>query len=139
MTTNEIVVFARETLLKLGYPPGVTRADTAPEIRGPYDPKIGGHVPYCQLVWEPIKDEDSEGYSRVRVEINTQDKRVVGLYLGFARTNKIGTSLKVDVEPELESDYRKRTGVKLFIRSNAPPRIPVTQTNRSPAIKSLDD
>jgi len=45
------------------------------------------------------------------------------------------TALKVDVEPELESDFRKRTGVKLFIRSSAPAHVPATQINRSPASK----
>ena len=124
MTTNEIVAFARETLLKLGYRPELTRADTTPELEGPWDLKQGGHVTFCRVLWQPIKDQDSEGYSRVRVEINTQQKSVVGLYLGFARTNKIGTPLKVDMEPETQSQFQKRTKATLFFRTNAPPRAP---------------
>jgi hypothetical protein len=124
MTTNEIVAFARQSLLKLGYPTELTHSDTTPELRGPSDLQRGGHIPYCRVVWKPLTDLDSDGYSEARVDINTQDKSVVGLYLMFARTNKVGTPLKLDVEPELESDFRKRTKVNLFIRSNAPPTLP---------------
>jgi len=125
MTTNEIVALARETLLKLGYTSEFTHADGVPEMQGPSDLKQGGHMPFCKLWWEPVKDVNSEGYSNVRVDINTREKRVVGFSLGFARTNrsKIGTPLKVDVKPELESEFRKRTSVKLFVRSNAPPAV----------------
>jgi hypothetical protein len=135
MTTNEIIALARVTLLKLGYKPDITHADGMPEMQGPFDLKEGGHMPYCKLWWEPVKDFDSDGYSRIQMEINTREKRVVGFYLDFARTNrsKIGTPLKVDVEPELESEFRKRTGVKLFVRTNAPPRVPFVQTNRTSA------
>lgn len=125
MTTNEIISLSRETLLKLGYKPELTHADAVPEMRGPSDLKDGTHLPYCTVWWEPVKDLNSEGHSNIRIDINTQEKRVVGFVLDFARTNqgKIGTPLKVDVEPELESDFKKRTGVKLFIRSNAPPAV----------------
>lgn len=124
MTTNEIVAFAKEKLLKLGYSPEVTRTDTTPEITGPYNPDLGGHISYCRVKWQPIKDFNSDGHSEVRVEINTQEKRVVGLYLSFARTNTVATPLKIDVEPELESEFRKRTKATMFLRTNAPPRLP---------------
>jgi hypothetical protein len=123
LTTNEVVALARETLLKLGYQPAITLSDTAPVLEGPYDLQ-GGHIPYCRVLWEPIKEVDSDAYSRVRVEINTQQKTVVGLYLEFAHTNKIGTPLKIDVQPELESEFRKRTKSMLHIRTNDPPRLP---------------
>jgi hypothetical protein len=32
------------------------------------------------------------------------------------------TQPKIDVEPQLESDYQKRIGGKIFVRINAPPR-----------------
>ncbi len=125
MTTNEIVTFARETLQKLGYPPEATHADTTPQLEGPWNLKRGGHIPQCRVIWEPIKDQDDSGYSKVAVEINAEKKTVVGLSLIFSRTNNIGTPLKVDVEPELETDFRKRTKVGgMFIRSNAPPTLP---------------
>lgn len=124
VTTNEVVAFAREALVKLGYGPELTHADTAPVLQGPFNPEKGGHVPFCRVLWEPIKDQDNDGYSRVKVEINTQQKTVVGLYLGFARTNKIGTPLKIDVEPETQAEFRKRTKAAMFVRTNAPPRAP---------------
>jgi hypothetical protein len=122
MTTNEILALARTNLLKLGYPPEITHADSEPQWTGPSDLKGGGHIPYCQLRWAPIKDQDSDGYSDVKVLINTEQKTLVGLYLGFSRTNRmqIGKPLSIDVEPELESDFRKGTAVKPFVRTNAP-------------------
>lgn len=130
MTTNEIVALARESLLKLGYGPELTHADTTPEMEGPSTLNDGRHIPYCKVTWAPVKDLDSDGYSEVKVLINTQEKTLLGLYLGFARTNrnKIGTPLKVDVEPELESEFRKRTKANLFVRTNAPPRLPSGRT-----------
>jgi hypothetical protein len=119
MTTNEIIAFARETLLKLGYTPEISRAGTAPELQGPRDMKQGGHIPYCRVAW---RFEHPRDFSDVHLDINTQDKTLVGLYLGFARTNKIGTPLKLDVEPESESEYRRRIQGTMFARSNAPPR-----------------
>ena len=133
MTTNEIVALARTALLKLGHPPAVTHSDTPPELTGPYDLKQVGHVTFCRVSWVPIKDEDSDGYSDVRVEINTQLKSVVGLYLGFARTNKIGTPLKVDMEPETQSQFQKRTKATLYFRTNAPPRAP----GKAPPVTSI--
>jgi hypothetical protein len=137
MTTNEIVAFARKKLLNLGYPPEITHADTMPEWDGPSDLNSGGHIPYCKLRWAPVKDEDAPDYSEVKVLINTQEKTLLGFYLDFARTNrsKIGTPLKLDVETELESDFRKRTGVKLFIRSNAPPAMIQNKVSGEPKDK----
>lgn len=86
----------------------------------------GGHIPQCRVIWQPVKDEESDGYSTVKVDINTQDKALVGMYLWFARTNRarLGTTVKVDVEPELESEFRQRTKATMFIRTNAPSRLP---------------
>jgi hypothetical protein len=123
MTTNEMVALARETLVKLGWQPSVTRSDETPKIEGPSNLKTGEHIPYCRVAWR--KTGTSDGYSDVHVDINTQEKTVVGLYLNFARTHHIGTPIEVNVEPELESEFRKRTKANLFIRTNAPPRLPL--------------
>jgi len=56
MTTNEIVAFARESLLKLGYGPELTHADTTPEMEGPSTLNDGRHIPYCKVTWAPVKD-----------------------------------------------------------------------------------
>jgi hypothetical protein len=60
----------------------------------------------------------------VHIDINTQEKTIVGINMMFARTNNIGTLLKVDIEPELEADFRKRTKVNLFFRTNVLPHVP---------------
>ncbi|HET7626068.1 MAG TPA: hypothetical protein VFM25_12465, partial [Verrucomicrobiae bacterium] len=104
--------------------PEITHSDAPPELQGPYTLKNGEHIPYCRVSWQPVTDLDSDGYSKARVEINTHEKQVVGLYLFFAKTNRVATPLKIDVEPELESEFRERTKAKMFIRTNAPPRIP---------------
>ena len=135
MSTNEIVAFARNTLIKLGHNPDVTHADSTPELQGPSDLKQGGHIPYCRVAWR--FDENSDGYRDVHVDINTQEKIVVGLSLLFAQTNKVGTPLTIDVEPELESEYRKRIQGTMFIRTNALPRL--SQTNRPSATKPPSD
>jgi hypothetical protein len=122
MTTNEMLAFARETLLKLGYPPAVTRADTIPEHHISGELNGVGHVPYCRIRWH--NEDSDESYSSVQIDINNQDKTVVGISLSFARTNKIGTPVKVDIEPELEADFRKRTKVNLFFRTNVLPHVP---------------
>jgi hypothetical protein len=126
MTTNEIVALARNSLVKLGYPLVVTRADTTPELDGPSDLKQGGHIPYCKVTWAPDQDKDPAGYSEVRVLINTQEKSLLGMSLSFTQTNrmKIGSPLKIEVEPELESDYRGRTKATLYFNTNAPQRLP---------------
>lgn len=122
MTTNEAVTLARDTLLRLGYGPELTRADKPPQIQGPFELQKGAHIPYCRVLWEPIKDAEAEGYSKARVEINTQTKALVGLYLYFARTNSVGSPLKLAIEPETEAEFRQRTKANLFIRTNAPMR-----------------
>jgi hypothetical protein len=127
MTSSETVAFARQQLLNLGYGTEITRADTVPKVEGPYNPNRGGHVPYCRVKWRSAEEPGSDNFSDVQVDINTQEKSVVGLYLLFARTNKIGTPLKLDVEPELESAYRKKPIGTMFTRTNAPARI--TQPN----------
>lgn len=137
MKTNEMIAFAREALLKLGYSPAVTRADTTPEQQGPSELNGVGHIPYCRIRWHNEDSDDS--YSDVHLDINTQDKIVVGLSILFARTNRVGIPLKVDIEPELESDYRKRTKVNMFIRTNAPPHVPIIQTNLIKAVKLSND
>lgn len=123
MTTNEIVTFARDTLHKLGYPPELTGANATPKLEGPWNLTQGGHVPQCRVTWESGSDEENSDHTKVKVEINTQEKTLVGLNLYFAQTNNVGVPLKVDVEPELESEFKKRTKLNMFVRSNAPPQI----------------
>ena len=118
MTTNEMIEFARDALRKLGYDPKAIRVNGPPDLfDGPY--KVRGHsVPFCLVEWR-----EGEPNRFVTIDINVEKKEIVrvspsGDY--FQRPNP-----KLAVEPELECDYRKRTQGTMFIRTNAPPRIPL--------------
>ncbi len=120
MTKNEMIEFARDALRKLGYDPKVLRADRRPTLfDGPYKVR-GNSVPFCRVEW---RDKKANNY--VTFDINVHKKQVVRLSLAgdyFQRPNP-----KLDIEPELERDYRTRIQGTMFVRSNAPPRIPVTK------------
>lgn len=129
MTTNEVVLMAREALSKLGYSPGLTHADEPPtSIEGPFDTKRGPHhAPYCRVEWNLPKEADFPNH--IKVEINMENRTIVGMGLIFAPGNSPPTApIEVDVVPELESDYRKRMmgGRKIFTDTNAPARFPHT-------------
>jgi hypothetical protein len=129
MTTNEAIEMARIALRNLGYKPEELHADGPPtDLRGPFDFPDGHHVPHCRVEWE--KDwgtnpptGDLPGGSALHIDINLDKKIVTGLSIVSARTRR--PSPKVDVVPELESDYRKRMKPsmgKMITRTNAPPR-----------------
>jgi hypothetical protein len=119
MTTNEIVALARDALVKLGYTPELTHSDLAPELQGPSVLNSGLQICYSRVEWKPIEDLDNSAYTDARVEINTHDKTVVGMYL-FFKTNHVGTPLKIDVEPETQEQFMQRTKATPFVRTNAP-------------------
>jgi hypothetical protein len=125
MTTNEIVAFARNTLLKLGYPPEITHSDLTPQLQGPSVLNSGLHICYARVEWKPIQDLDNNAYTDARVDINTHDNTVVGLYL-FFKTNQVSTPLQINVEPETQEQFMQRTKARLFVRTNAPSHLPRT-------------
>ena len=133
MTTNEVVKMARDTLRKLGYKPELAHSYETPELDGPYDlhaeGRIGGHVPYCNVKWEWPKPENMNvaDLNRIEIAINMDTKTLAGFTLILSRTNHLPTApIKVDMVPELESDYQKRMKAsgKMFINTNAPMRFP---------------
>lgn len=102
MTTNELYSLARETLLRLGFPPEITHAAKKPDLDWAYWGRgaaeySDGEIPYCSLVW----CSDSSTPS-ARLGINAKDKKVE--YLQITPTpedgKKQGTPLKVDLELE---------------------------------------
>ena len=131
MTTNEVISMARGILAKLGYEPELTHCDEVPTLEGPFDlhrKGIAGHVPYCRAIWEWPKTDNLADLNQIKVEINMESKALVGLHLTFSRTNDLrSVPVKVDVVPELESDFQRRrlksTG-KMFINTNAPSQFP---------------
>lgn len=126
MTTNDAIALARESLRKLGCTPEMLGCDVPPQsITGPYDTKDGHHVPDCQIRWEryphPKSAEEQASNDVVTVEINLEKKSLTGLSMISRQLWK--SPPKVDVEPELEKDFKKRSLGTMFIRSNAPPSV----------------
>ena len=127
MTTNEIITLARQTLVKLGYIPEIIHADAAPELQSPAEAKDAGHTPYCEVKWVPEGKRDSAGFSEICVSVNTRDKSVVGLYLGFCShiRARLGRPPPVAwARSESEADFRREAKPTLYFDTNAPPGQP---------------
>lgn len=130
MTTNEAVQLARGSFRKLGYQPEDFHVDGSPTaFEGSHDNKKLGHIPYCKVEWNSpeamSQAEFDQGY-KIRFDIDMQSKRVVGMSLSSKKFFR--PSPKIDVVPELESDYRKRiqshTNVPVLnLNSGKPPNI----------------
>ena len=135
MTTNEAIALARSSFANLGYKPEDFKVDGAPtKIEGPYDNKKLGHIPFCRIEWDdPAIGTDEERLGAnyvVQFDVDTQQKQVVGMFLGS--TNFWRPNPKVDAEPEMESDYRKRIQGKMFTRTDAAIRSVQRATNTAP-------
>jgi hypothetical protein len=136
MTTNDAITMARQTLVKLGYDPRGLHADTLPtSIEGPNELREG-HFPYCKIEWsiEPKTEEDTNETSLVQFFFNMTDKSIIGLNVINRKLHR--PNPKVDVVPELESDYRKNHHGNMVINTNAPktlsfpaPKIERVKTN----------
>jgi hypothetical protein len=130
MTTNEVISMARDALVKLGYKPELTHSYETPMTRGPYDDRkrFFAHIPYCEVTWEWPKMDHSIDVDKntIQVIVNMDSKSLVGMTLSFSRTNRalLSHPIKVDVKPELQSDYLKRVKPKMFFYTNAPLRFP---------------
>jgi hypothetical protein len=135
MTTNAAIQLARDSFSKLGYKLENFHMDGRPtEYQGPHDNKQLGHIPYCRIEWNSSKPNSQAEFDRsyhIWFDIDLQQKRVVGMSLiskKFFRPDP-----KINVEPELESDYRKRNQAQMFVRTNVPPHwLSIQTTNISP-------
>jgi hypothetical protein len=123
MTTNEVIAFARNTLLKLGYDPKQMNTEGPPTaFEGPFEFK-GHTIPQCHVEWNTSEeDQKTSGTQIVNIYVNAETKQVI--QYSVTSTNTWRPDPKLGVVPELEVDYQKRTGRGMFIRSNAPPRSP---------------
>jgi len=116
MTTNEVIEFAREALRKLGHNPKTLHADIMPtRFDGPW-----GHgtntIPFCDVEWRDDKDNNY-----INLGVNAEKRQIVQFSIS-TRIHPKHPAEKLDIVPELERDYRKRTQGTMFIRSNAPPQ-----------------
>ena len=116
MTTNEVIEFARDALRKLGYDPKKLSAD-GPPTSFSFAGVINGHMfPFCDMEWEGPDKENWK--NKIRISINAEKKQVVGL--SIISPSAWRPSPKLNIEPELESEYQKRMKGKMFLRTNAP-------------------
>jgi hypothetical protein len=118
MTTNEAIVLARNSFVKLGYKPADFQMDGQPSaIEGPYDNERLGHIPYCRVTWEY---RSPTNHCLLEFDVNMNQKRLSGMALV---SQKLWRPLpKIDATPELETDYQKKhQPAKMFHRTNAPP------------------
>jgi len=138
MSKKEIINFARECLLKMGYTPEFTHSNRKPKVKMPGNLKNGGHVPFASVVWEndqsKMPDEGDKELTmeefedlrlkrvkfinasyHVKIEINTQNKQLVGLSFYPSRNQKIGSPVECDVQPETQSyaEYMKEFNERL--------------------------
>jgi hypothetical protein len=125
MTTNQAIDMARDALRRLGYNTKELGLDQAPtSVQCPFDFQ-GHHIPQFQMVWDTGEQQTNslgEDLSvHVTFDINLDKKSFTGMTL-IGRTLRQSPP-KVDVDPELESDFQKRSSIKLFVRTNAPPTL----------------
>ena len=130
MTTNEAVELARHAFRNLGYQPEEFHVDGLPtKVEGPYDNKKLGHIPHCRVEWNSPEATSQEEFNRsyhIQFDIDMQLKQVVGMSLSSKKFFR--PDPKIDVVPELESDYRKRiqshTNVPILnLNTGKPPNI----------------
>jgi len=130
MSTNEAITMAREALKKLGYDLKQFHADDPPtSFHGPANLNDGHHFPYCEIGWdspEPKTLAEEHNASHVQFQINMREKTLVGMSIISRKIWR--DSPKIDVVPELESDYRKRiqshTNIPVLnLNSGKPPNI----------------
>ena len=126
MTTNQAIEMAREALSKLGYKLEELHVDVPPTLVQPPGDFHGHHIPHFQIRWDAPEELDSTGHNltvHVAVEINLDKKSFTGMSIISGKIQR--PPPKIDVEPELESEFRKKHSVQMFVRTNAPPRFPV--------------
>ena len=123
MTTNEAIDLARNRFRKLGYNGDGFHMGEPPTIfNAPHDNKQLGHIPFCRIEWkspDPKNQEELDQSYDIRFDIDMHRKQVTGMYLSSRKFWR--SDPKIDIVPELESEFRKRTQNKMFIRTNAPP------------------
>jgi hypothetical protein len=128
INTNEAIELARGALRKLGYDPKMLHADVAPySVEGSYDLREG-HFPYCQIKWTSQAEtpEEMKESSSIKFQINMVDKSIMGMSI-FSKKIQLPNP-KIDIQPELESDYRNRiqshTNVPVLnLNTGKPPNI----------------
>ena len=125
MTTNEAIELARRSFRSLGYKPEDFQADGPPtEFQGPVESKKLGHIPFCRVEWnspEPSNLEERHRSHNIKFDIDMQRKQVVEMSLIGRKFWR--PSPNIDVETELESEYRRRVKTEGLVHTNEPQAI----------------
>jgi hypothetical protein len=123
MTTNEAIEMARTAFRRLGYKLEDFHMDGPPtSIEAPFSLRDGNHIPFCKVHWDTPKSMIQtllrNGGYHVNFEIDMQRKQLVGMNL--AGRDFFRPQPKVDIVPELESDYQKRVKTQTSPDTNSP-------------------
>ena len=129
LSTNQIIEFALEAASKWGYP--ISALSNPPVIEGPFDLENGEHVPYCRVEWYCGDNMDTWTQPEVRVDIDTQNKRLAGIsfkeYPDSALPKK---PVKIDIKADTRTYFLQRT---LGTTTNRPTRQTVNYVKMTPA------
>ncbi|MDH7502106.1 MAG: hypothetical protein QHJ82_05240 [Verrucomicrobiota bacterium] len=121
MSKREAVKLARDTLKKMDYAEKLPQTSKQPKkVAGPLKWR-GETLPYYEVEWK-WKTGDKERV--IRFNIDGQERKVTKFF--SATTNLWSEAPRVDVVPELESEYRKRVmeGKQIHRRDPPPARLP---------------
>jgi hypothetical protein len=119
LTTNEAIEFARDTFRKLGHKPEDFHMDVPPTT---YTNAIDvERYAYCQIEWDSPDGTQGDEY-HMEFDINLQQKQIVGMLLMDKKFFQ--PDPKIDVIPELESDFKKRIMKTMDSNTNAPRMFP---------------
>lgn len=117
---SEAIDLARKALMSVGYAEQLPMLRKKPsEVRGPK--RFGEHIiPHYRITWK-AKDR---GQGTVHVHVDGERGIVTGLFT--ASTNLWRSPPKIAVQPQLESEYRKRVrdGKQIHRRDPPPERQP---------------
>lgn len=128
MTTNEAIAFARGCIGQLGYAAEDFHMNLPPsEFENALDSE-NRQFAYCRIQWGNPDENPQDDY-HLEFDIDMQTRQLIGISL---MSKKFFRPLpKIDVQPELESDYLKRmhnsirTNVPAHINTGPPPTLPL--------------
>ena len=131
MTTNEAIDFTRGCIGKLGYAPENLHMNVPPSAFENALDSGNRQFAYCRIHWDNPEENPQDDY-HLEFDIDMQARQLVGVSL---MSKKFFRPLpKIDVVPELESDYRKRTQGHMFVRTNAVSHLPLVKPADAPAV-----
>ena len=129
LSTNQIIEFALEVVSKWGYP--ISALNNPPKMEGPFDLENGEHVPYCRVEWYCEDNMDTWTQPEVRVDIDTQNKRLAGIsFKEYPDSTLPKKPVKIDIKADTRTYFLQRT---LGTTTNRPTRQTENYVKMTPA------